>query len=757
MRPSPSTLLEIVTFVILIVVAVPQNAFSQQSSSRTSDSQGRWATLEVIRLARPIELDGIVSAEEWDSVPTLELTTHWPEFGIPPTEETEIRFAYDDDYVYVSCRCYAAPENVFAASFKRDLQTLDTDYLSLALDTFNDNENAVTFSTTPTGSRLDVTMSGDAASNDNSWNTFWDAEVTTDETGWFAEMRIPFSSLRYQVLDDKVIMGVAIFRYLGRKNEMHLFPAIPPNWGFWSFNKPSRFQKVTFHGVPNAKPIYVTPYALAGLGQEFDLNKDNSEYIRSDDRVTEIGADIKYGLTNNLTLDVTVNTDFAQVEADNQQVNLTRFSLFFPEKRRFFLERASIFDFNFGGSNRLFYSRRIGLADGQAVRILGGARVVGRVGSWDIGMIDMQTSRLTKGLAPEDKLPAENFGVLRLRRRVLNPNSFVGGIVTTRIGDDGSENIGYGLDATLKLFGDTYALVNWAQTFDDENSISSYLADPSRFRMTIERQAYTGFVYAAAVERAGSEYMPDMGFEVRSDFTSYSSSIARGWGSSEGSPFARHQVGLSAQSYLRNKDNSLETLESGLAWGGQLLSGAFIDVGTEVVYEDLQEDFELSEDASVLAGTYTSISANGRYETTPGKAWRAVLQANGGEFFDGYRISSSIEPKFIVSKYLEVSGGYEINHIRFPDRDQMFTAHIGRIRIQAAANTKLSLSAFLQMNSSASAGIANIRVRYNPREGNDFFIVFNEGFNTNRLGVSPAQPFTDNRALLLKYTYTFAL
>ena len=179
--------------------------------------------------------------------------------------------------------------------------------------------------------------------------------------------------------------------------------------------------------MQNKKPFYITPYMLGGGERTFSLDETESAYSREDTPTFEAGLDIKYGPTSNLTLDLTLNTDFAQVEADNQQINLTRSSLFFPEKRMFFQERSSIVDFGFGEANRLFYSRRIGIHDGSPVRIYGGARLVGRVGGWDIGMLDMQA-------APFEEVSSENFGVFRARRRVFNPYSYVGGIVTSRIG-----------------------------------------------------------------------------------------------------------------------------------------------------------------------------------------------------------------------------------------------------------------------------------------------------------------------------------
>ncbi len=192
-------------------------------------------------------------------------------------------------------------------------------------------------------------------------------------------MRIPLSSLRFQDLDGKVTMGLIVWRYIAHLNEFDTYPPIQQNWDM-SFFKPSQAQNVVFEGIESSRPLYITPYAIGGFGQENVLNDAETEWIRKDEPELNAGLDIKYGLTSNMTLDLTLNTDFAQVEADDQMINLTRFSLFFPEKRQFFLERASIFDFNTGVSNTLFYSRRIGLNEEEIIPIIGGARLIGRQG-----------------------------------------------------------------------------------------------------------------------------------------------------------------------------------------------------------------------------------------------------------------------------------------------------------------------------------------------------------------------------------------
>lgn len=756
---------------LLLLLAVwPPLALAQPSAPPSVAPASTGDLFVVPRLVGAVTLDGRVDEAAWDAVAPLPLVTHWPAFGEAPSEPTEIRLAYDDAFVYLSCRCYAPPEAVFAASFQRDLFTMATDYLNLSLDTFNDNATGVSFHTSPTGSRTDATMSGDTGANDATWNTFWDAEATVTPEGWFAEMRIPFSSLRFQSEGGRVVMGLAAWRYLGKKNEMNIYPAIPPEWGFWSFNKPSQFQKVVFEGVGARRPVYVTPYALGGLGQSFDLDPSTGSgqaaeaaYVRTDDAVTELGGDLKMGLTDDLTLDLTLNTDFAQVEADAAQVNLTRFSLFFPEKRAFFLERASLFDFDLGGSNRLFYSRRIGLNDGEPVRLLGGGRLVGRVGAWDVGLIDLQTARRTTGLEPEDVLPPENFGVVRLRRQAFNAYSTVGGIATSRLGEDGTYNLTYGLDGDVRLFGDAFAELRWAQTFDDAVEGGGIL-DNARLRAAIERRAYTGFGYAAKVERAGRDYRPGVGFELREDFTVAGVKLWQGWGPSPGSPFSRHQVSIGSGTYLRNADGTVETVESAASWAGTFTSGAAFTLGVDVTHDDLREGFALSDPSTgsgqaveVLPGAYTFAAANAGYDTSGGRPRSAAFSASAGQFYDGWRLTASVAPTWVVSKHLALSGTYSLNRIGFPDRDQAFTAHIGRVRVQAALDTRWSLSTLLQLSSASRAGLANLRLRYNPREGSDLYLVINEGFNTDRRAASPAGPFTSQRTVLAKYTYTFAL
>jgi len=474
--------------VIIIVVIT----FFVVSGFVYSDSVKR---IVLQRIEGPITLDGLIDEPGWEKITPFPLIQHAPNFGEEPSERTVVLVAYDDEYLYLAGSLYdSEPSKILSATKQRDTVGAATDFFGMVIDCFCDKENGLAFFTTPTGLRWDATIANDGVTErDNempfglSWDTFWDVATSRNDEGWFAEFRIPFSSLRFQDEEGRVVMGIIIWRWIARKNEIYVFPAISPDSGAWSIVKPSLSQEVVMDGVYPKKPLYITPYVLGGHGLAYELNDDETAYKKIDDPVFEAGLDIKYGITSNFTADITVNTDFAQVEADDVQVNLTRFSLFFPEKRRFFLERASTFEFRFGGPNRLFYSRRIGINEDtdDMVRIYGGARLVGRVGGWDLGFLNMQTAEV-------EGLPSENFGVLRIRRRVFNPFSYVGGMITSRIGMDGSYNVAYGLDGIIRIFGDDYLTVNWAQTFEKDAANKFLSLDPAKFRFSWERRTLKG-------------------------------------------------------------------------------------------------------------------------------------------------------------------------------------------------------------------------------------------------------------------------
>jgi hypothetical protein len=730
--------------VLLVLLALPTQAQTA-------------APIPLPRVTGPIVLDGLSDEPAWYGVEPFDLTMYEPIAGARPSERTEVLAAYDDDHIYFALRAYDSdPSGIRGNILYRDRFGSD-DYFEVMLDTFNDNENALIFTTSPAGIRRDTEISRDASGPIGTWlnadfNTFWDTAVEVNHEGWFAEMRIPFSSLRFQDDDGRVVMGLVVHRIIARRSERSTFPAIEPNVNF-AFLKPSRAQKIVLEGIYSQRPLYVTPYGLAGVDRTASLNDSERGYGHDHVRRGDIGVDLKYGLTNDLTLDLTVNTDFAQVEADDQQINLTRFSLFFPEKRQFFQERAGIFEFDTGGTSRLFHSRRIGLTpDGEPVRILGGARVVGRVGAWEVGLLGMQTEK--HGLQP-----SENFGVLRLRRNVVNPHSFAGAMLTSRIGMDGSYNTAYGVDGTFRLFGDEYLSFQWAQTFDRDASGSGGWngLHSGRFSGLLERRRRQGAGYTSRLTWSGPAYDPGIGFLQRHDFTQLEQNVSYTWLASEASPLIWHTLSATGSGYLRNDPGSLETLAVGPEWSFAKKSGASGSIDARVVHEDLVSSFILPGGITVPAGQYTFLRAGAGYSMSRNSLLRTGAHLEAGGFFGGWQTSLSLTPNWYVSRHLELAGTYLFNHIRLPELDQRLDVHIARLRIGTALNTQVSTNVFVQYNTTTSMLSANARFRYNFREGNDLWIVLNEALNTHRNRLHPVLPLSDSRAVMVKYTHTFAL
>ena len=699
--------------------------------------------LQIPLVTGPIQLDGLSDEPAWQAVPALSLVMHQPTFGASPTERTEVRIAHDGEYLYLAARMYDSdPDGIRATSLRRNDPSLTNDWVALQLDTAHDGENALVFAVSPAGVRTDIAYNDVRQTLNFDWNTFWDAEVQRTRDGWFAEIRIPFSSLRFTEVDGRVTMGMSVFRNIARKSELATFPAIRPDWGPTSRVKPSEMQVVVLEGVRSRTPLYLFPYAMGGASFTSPLDPQGTGYLRDHRTAGDVGMDAKFSLTSNLTLDLTYNTDFAQIEADDQQVNLTRFPLFFPEKRQFFQERSSLFDFPIGGFDRLFHSRQIGLSQGEPVPLHGGGRVVGRIGNWDVGVLNMQAAA-TEGLA------SENLSVVRVQRPFLNDGSTVGGIVTSRLGH--ADNVVYALDALVNVRDQDYLTLNWGQSFSDGEGDSLTPMDRSLVRARWERRGVDGFRYAFDAARSGSGFVPGLGYQQRRNNTILRERISYGWRPGPESLFLRYAVVLQGGMFIRNEDRLVETVSIGPEATLSLKSGHTYTLGINTTYEDVQADFSLAPTVTVPAGRYHFQTLRSTYSPSQGSLLRTSASVEAGHFFDGWRVSADLSPTWNASPHVEMSGTYQFNRVRFGERDQELTAHVARLRARLALNTRLSGAAFVQYNSAANGVFVNARIRYNPREGNDLYLVFNESLVTDRFGFFPERPRTDNRALMVKY------
>ncbi|MGH9884367.1 MAG: DUF5916 domain-containing protein, partial [bacterium] len=508
--------------------------------------------LEIARLTGPITLDGNPNEPAWRAIAPLPLTMYTPVFRGAPTQRTEIRVAYDDEYFYAAGWFYDSDASgIRVNSLYRDRWNGD-DAFAIYLDSFNDKQNSKWFGTTPGGIRFDQLVSDDGATLNAGWDTFWSAATTRTEEGWFAEVRIPFSSLGFRVdVEGRAIMGLTVTRVISRSDERVTFPEIDPRF---EFRRPSVAREILLRGVKPHTPLYVTPYALTGGARNVVAGgtPGATSGFRNVDRTSkEVGLDVRYPLSGNLTLDLTANTDFAQVEADDQQVNLDRFPLFFPERRRFFQEFSGLFDFTSGAGLRLFNSRRIGLSPALTpIPVAGGARLVGRAAGWDVGVLDMQT-KAGAGI------PGENFGVLRVRHPVFNQYSTAGLMATTFFGDN-RRNTALGADGVFRVHGDQYVSVKASGVSDRGDTTGETLVERSLVDVKYERRTGRGMQYSFDFTRAGRDYAPELGFTPRRDFTQMN-----GYGNyfiftDSSRYFRRVYPGWLAFQTYRNSDHALE-------------------------------------------------------------------------------------------------------------------------------------------------------------------------------------------------------
>ena len=722
------------TLVLAALALVPVPSFAQQAPP-----------LELPRLSGPIEVDGVPNELAWQAVSPLPLTMYAPVFRGTPTQRTEIRVAYDDEYFYAAGWFYDTdPNGIRINSLYRDRWNGD-DALAIYIDAFNDDNNGKWFGTTAAGMRFDQLISDDGNTLNGSWDGFWTARTSITGDGWFVEVRIPFSTLGFRVdADGKTTMGLTVTRLVSRLGERVTFPEIDPKF---EFRRPSLMRDVVLRDVRTRKPLYFTPWVLSGASRRAVALSPGFGI----DRVTanEVGLDFRSPLSSNLTLDLTYNTDFAQVEADDQQVNLDRFPLFFPERRRFFQEESGIFDFTGGGNARLFNSRRIGLsAAGTPVPVVGGARLVGRAAGWDLGLLAMRT-------AEEGETPDENFGVLRLRRPVINQWSTAGLMLTAL--DGITSNVAGGADATVRFAGDQYLSFKWAASSDSADPEGSSLTARSQVDLGIERRTGRGLQYAVTATRSGPDFRPGLGFTQRRDFSS-ANAFGNYYVFTDRHPFLRRiYPGFVAFQTWRNADGSLEsgTWATWVQWDTKRGGGGWIE--PKWFREDVRVAFPIGNEITIPVGTHDFMDWQFVWNMPTGSRLRTNIDARAGTYFDGTRRQVILRPTWNASRHLELGVDYQFTSLRFPTRGEADDISVVRLRARTALDARLSGNAFVQYNSTTEGLDLNLRLRYAFAEGTDLWLVYNEGLDTERGpdGLGSRSPLSLSRSLIVKYSHTF--
>ena len=738
-KKMPSVPFRLIYTLFLLLAAFPQ--FSM--------GVNKFAPIRVENAA--IRVDGILEEAVWKSTPSI---TNWyqltPNEGEGPSEATEMWLVYSEDAIYLGARLQVDhPKNIMTRTMERDSHSPDQDAIALILDTLNDNRTALGFIVSPAGIRTDIAIFDDTENVTSPWNTdwnaFWTAASQRNKNSWSVEMKIPFSSLRYKNQNGSVSMGIILWRYLAHNVEYDIFPAIPNRWRYSAY-KPSQALDVKFSGIKPKHPIYIRPYLLGGVEYNNVLAPNSTGYALQSQWERNAGLDMKYNLTNNLILDATLNTDFAHVEADDQQINLTRFSLFYPEKRPFFQERADLFNFRIpGGSHCLFHSRTIGIVEDQNVPIIGGIRMVGRAGTWEIGLIEMQTAAVDiDGI----RFPSENFGAFRLKNIIKNDGSYVGGLITSRVDFNGNFNIVNAVDMDLSLKKPFYFKMKLAQSIEPESDWEKSLLGS----VVLHTRNRRGFSFGFSASHIGKKFNPEMGFMPRRGINRIGNRVGYFWYPATTSFIQNHGFTNRLAGIWDTDSDQLETFSNKLDWEALFRSGASATATFKVSQENLLAPFWIGK-VEIDKGRYRFATLHLKYNTPSGLPIRLGVEAFAGGYYGGWQTGGVCAPSWTLSPNLTLL--LEYYYSRANVQNGIYQAHVTRLRIKSAINRVLTANAFLQYTSDLQKLSVNIRLRYNPKQGNDLYIVYNEGINTILGEQIPLLPRMSNRTILIKYNYTF--
>ena len=692
----------------------------------------------------PIALDGRLLEDAWKESDSTD-GTFWqiiPDQGYPSTERTVMRVLYDEARLYIGARLYdSEPDKLVAAGLEQDYRTQDSDILGIAIDTYLDRQNAFLFAVNPAGALFDAQAFNDQSYVNRSWEGVVEVKTTQDEKGWVVELGIPFTTLRFNESDSAQVWGLNFSRRIRRKSED----------AYWApLARQHRVYKMSLAG---------TLTGLENLNQGRNLNikpymSGNSTGAYEYEYGLDAGLDVKWGITPRLTLDATLFTDFSQVEVDQQQVNLTRFSLFFPEQRDFFLENDGVFNFadvrirNYrtgsGPQNfKLFHSRRIGLSsDRSPVPIAAGLRLTGRAGRNDIGILNMQTR-------DRDLFPGENFSVFRIRRNVLT-SSDIGVMLTNRMhggwGSDSFYNRTAGVDGNFRILGNL--LVNaYLATSDVSANTSPNLIQSSTGALQVAWRDPlwdTSFL----LKSVGEDFEPGIGFVsrrgVRQAFLTFGAHPQPAIrGVFELNPFIDFNT-------FTNFDGRLETRELVPGMAVVFRNSAVLEVEVGNRLERLVAPTAIA-GAEVAAGEYTYSDLSVSYLSDSGKRLSSMITLVTGSFFDGERRSIGGTLTWRPGPRWYLYGSAERNQLTLGGSS--FEANLYGFRLRYGHNTRTFLSAFLQYNQAAEQFITNLRFNLIHAPLSDLFIVLQDVRN---LDDDPLTRSISDRSITLKLTRMFA-
>lgn len=708
---------KVFTLLWMCILFVPHGADAQ--------TERELPRMSAHRTSEEIKVDGVFDEPIWQSVePVRELYQIQPDQGEPATEQSEVRILYDDKKLYFGFIFYDEMDKIVANDMRRDSPGLrSNDYGFLLLDTYNDRRNAVFFRFTPVGGMEDTAVSNSGGSLNTSWDIVWECRCRINEDHWTAEIAIPFSQLRFE-RSEVMNWGLNFGREIARKQEIDAWNEAPKTYGGLAKYRTAYFGTLEgLEGVTPSRHLELLPYALPGASYETSTGEEFET-----DGVFEAGLDLKYGVTPNLTADLTVNTDFAQVEADQEQVNLTRFSLFFPEQRPFFLEGASIFDVGIPRPSfrrppplLLFYSRRIGLAKGHAIPILGGGKMTGKIGPYGIGILNVLTNKFKDeefqwGEPPIDE-PRTSYSVVRVNRDILK-GSTVGGIFINKQDID-AYNRTAGLDFSYRPTREINVQGLWSRTFEADitgNSNAFFIGGDWRTNLFRLDTSYTDI---------GEDFNPEVGYIQRSG-------VRRLRGDASYTPwpdkFGIREIQIGPEiDIVLTQENELETQE--ITFDTQLEFDTGDDIGFQVknTTENLNYDFRIQGVAIPFDDyNFTSFQISGR--TSSSRMIAAQVQVELGEFYHGTRRGFLIDAIARPTARLSIEPFIEFNRITLPEEE--FDANAFGGRVGYSFSTILFAKLFSQWSTDRDVLSANFLINYIYRPGSDIYLVFDQSYDT---------------------------
>ena len=724
---------------LLSVVAIPLHA-----------QEGPRRAARAISTDQPPVVDGRLDDEAWRDAPVMDgFIQREPDDGQAASHATEVRVVFDDEALYVGVWLHdSGPEGIVPGEAIRDYDLEQSDAVMLIFDTFRDEQNAFIFGTNPAGIEYDGQMAnegrgggrffgggGSAQSRRQqagagggfnlNWDGSWEVATTVGADGWFAEFRIPFSTLRYGSGEEQT-WGFNVARRIRRLNEQSFWSPVPRQFDQFRLTYEGALEGIA---PPAQRAVMVTPYVLQQAVRDYQAGDTDFDYP------TELGGDLKVQLTPSLTVDATINTDFAQVEVDDVQTNLTRFSLFFPEKRPFFLENAGNFSVG-GGGAELFFSRRIGIQPGgEIVPIVGGARLSGKAAGLNVGLLHIRTDAL-------GGVPTNDYSVVRLARELPNRSKIGGAFVRRASSDTNDWNRTYAVDGQLGL-GETM-------------TISSFLArseTPGRDgndHMFDVQGSYTDrdWRWTVNLREVGEDFNPEVGFLPRAGyrymqvFGMYHIRPGK-WSIREIRPHASYFTYRDLDTGFQ--ETSRWHVDSHVEWE----SGMELHPAWNWVREGLEQPFEIADGIVVPAGTYDGWEAAFVFNTDESAPVSFAGGLSAGSFLSGTR--SNPYGSITVRSGSRFSASARVDYNDVTLAEGSLTATLAGLRLAYFVTPRIYLQSLTQYSDRADAWSTNVRLGWLDTAGTGLFIVYNQANGIDTL--SRDTPL--NRGLTIKYTKLF--